>query len=57
MFADVRSPPLINRLVVVSNDRHLNRRLRQELDQPLLRRVDVLVLVDEEVSERRRALA
>ena len=56
MFVDVRSAPLVDRLVVVADDHEVGRsvRLGEELDQALLRRVHVLVLVDDEVPQVRR---
>lgn len=45
--------PLVDRLIVVADDAQLHRRLGEELDQPLLCRVDVLVLVDDEMPKRR----
>ena len=48
---DVRPAPLVDRLVVVADDAQLDVRPGQQLDQSLLRRVDVLVLVDDEMPE------
>ena len=53
MLLDVRAAPLVDRLVVVADDHEVRRpvRLGEQLDQPLLRRVDVLVLVDDQVAQ------
>ena len=48
---DVRAAPLVDRLLVVADDAQLHLRAGQQLDQPLLRRVDVLVLVDDQVAQ------
>ena len=48
---DVRAAPLVDRLVVVADDAQLDLRAGQQLDQPLLGRVDVLVLVDDQVPQ------
>jgi hypothetical protein len=47
-----RPAPLVNRLVVVANHTHLGSASSQPLDQPLLHRVDVLVLVHDQVAQR-----
>ena len=49
--ADVRAAPLVDRLVVVADDAQLDTRAGKQLDQPLLRRVHVLVLVDDQVPQ------
>ena len=52
-IGDVRAAPLIDRAgLVVADHAQLDGRLRQQLDQPLLGRVDVLVLVDHQVPQR-----
>ena len=48
----VRAAPLVDRLVVVADDGELHRRRGEQLDEALLGRVDVLVLVDEQVAQR-----
>ena len=50
---DVGPAPLVDRLVVVADDDEVGCpvRLREQLDQPLLGRVDVLVLVDDQVPQ------
>ena len=51
--AHVGAAPLVDRLVVVADDARGRRRRRpgEQLDQPLLGRVDVLVLVDDQVAQ------
>jgi hypothetical protein len=49
---DVRSSEGKNRLVRIAHGAHIHVRLGQELQQPVLGVVRVLVLVDEDVAER-----
>ena len=51
-YSNVRTAPLVNRLVVVGNDAEMNRRLGQKGNQLLLGRVHVLVLVHDQVPQR-----
>src|SRR5262249_29161127 len=48
----VRATPLVNRLVIVGDHAKVDRGLCQDVNELLLRRVDVLVLVHDQVSER-----
>ena len=48
---DLAAAPLVDRLVVVADDAQVRAELRQAADQSLLQRVDVLVLVDDDVSD------
>ena len=48
---DLAAAPLVDRLVVVADDAEVRAELRQPPDQPLLQRVDVLVLVDHDVAD------
>ena len=48
---DVASSPLIDRLVVVTDDADVGSHLREEADQSLLDRVYILVLVDDDVLD------
>ena len=48
---DLAAAPLVDRLVVVSDDAEVRAELGQPADQSLLQRVDVLVLVDDDVAD------
>jgi hypothetical protein len=48
---DVGASPLVDGLLVVADNAQLGPRAGQELDQPLLGRVHVLVLVDDQVTQ------
>ena len=50
---DVGPSPLVDRLIVVADDAEVHGVGGEQLDQRLLRRVDVLVLVDDQVAQRR----
>ncbi len=47
----VRAAPLVDRLVVVADNGQLDWRLGEPIDEGLLHRVDVLVLIDQQVGE------
>ena len=51
MLDDVRAAPLVDGLLVVADHAQLHLRAGQQLDQPLLGRVDVLVLVHDQVPQ------
>ena len=48
---DLAAAPLVDRLVVVADDAQVRAELRQPADESLLQRVDVLVLVDDDVAD------
>lgn len=48
---DVRAPPLIDRLIIVADDAQFDRRACEQADELLLRRIDVLVLIDDEMLQ------
>ena len=48
---DLAAAPLVDRLIVVADDAEVRAELRQPPDEPLLQRVDVLVLVDDDVAD------
>ena len=48
----VSTSPLVDRLVIVTDDAEFDRRLGHSLDQRFLGRVDVLVLVHDQVTQR-----
>jgi hypothetical protein len=50
-LADFRSAALVNGLIAVPHDREVDRRACEQLDEALVRRVDALVIVDDEVQE------
>ena len=51
MFDDLAAAPLVDRLVVVADDAEVRAELHQPADESLLQRVDVLVLVDDDVAD------
>ena len=48
---DLAAAPLVDRLIVVADDAEVRAELRQPPDETLLQRVDVLVLVDDDVAD------
>lgn len=48
----IGSAPLVDRLLVITNDAEVNRTPRKSSDQLLLCRIDVLVFVNYEVPQR-----
>ena len=48
---DLAPTPLVDRLVVVADDTQVGAELREAADQPLLERIDVLVLVDHDEAD------
>src|SRR5437763_729425 len=48
---DLAASPLVDRLIVVADDTEVRAELRQPSDETLLERVDVLVLVDDDVAD------
>ena len=48
---DLAAAPLVDRLVVVADDAQVRAEPDEAADQPLLQRVDVLVLVDDDVPD------
>ena len=48
---DLAAAPLVDRLVVVADDAEVRAELRQAPDESLLQRVDVLILVDDDVAD------
>ena len=48
---DLAAAPLVDRLIVVADDAEVRAELRQAADEALLQRVDVLVLVDDDVAD------
>ena len=50
--SDVRTAPLVDGLVVVADNAQLNPWRSEQLDQPLLGGIHVLVLIDDQMSER-----
>ena len=48
---DLAAAPLVDRLVVVADDAEVRAELREPADEALLQRVDVLVLVDDDVPD------
>jgi hypothetical protein len=55
--ADVRAAPAVDRLVVVADHHQVAVRRRQQLQEPVLRAVRVLVLVDEQEAGTARRYA
>ena len=51
MFDTSTSTPLVDRLIIVADDAQVRAELRHAADQSLLKWVDVLVLVDDDVSD------